>query len=119
MLYLIDLTQYAWNKILLVVGSFIGVSIANSAYVPPYMRGNSASKIAIMSASVAAGLAFTVGGMLLIYFGVDPSATDVVLFVGGCIGLFSPFGLNLLRNTALKHEDKTLSEVAKEVKDTV
>lgn len=116
---MIDLTQYAWNKVLLVVGSFVGVSIANAIYVPPYMRGKSASKIALMSASVAAGLSFTTGGMALIYFGLDPLAADAVLFVGLCIGLFSPFCLNVLRNTALRNEDKTFSEVAKEVKSSV
>lgn len=112
-----DVSQYAWNKVLLIVGSFIGVNISNVLWQPSYMRGKSATKVAMLSASIATGLAFTAGGAILEYFGIPSDKVDMVLFTGLCIGFLSPFVLHLWKNFILKNEDKSLDEVVKDIKN--
>lgn len=111
-----DVSQYAWNKVLLIIGSLIGVNISNILWQPSYMKGKTATQVAMLSASIATGIAFTAGGAILEYFGVPTDKVDMVLFTGLCIGLFSPFVLHLWKNFIVKNEDKSIDEVVKDVK---
>lgn len=108
---MIDISQYALNKILLAIGALAGVSILNVLWQPKFVRHKGVIAAAMISTAIAITLALTAGGALLIWLGVDQTKADMVLFVGVAIGAVSPFGLNALRNFFERYEDKDILEL--------
>jgi hypothetical protein len=106
-----DISQYTLNKILLAIGALAGVSIMNVLWQPKFIKRKGIIAAAMITTAIAITLALLTGGAVLIWLGVDPAKTDLVLIVGGGLGALSPFGLNAMRNWFEKYEDKDIMEL--------
>lgn len=99
-------------------GLFGGLSVS-FFWQPKKLHAHGRLAAGAIIGGIAVSAAFTLGGLIITYFGFDPNHVDAALAIGYLVGVLSVGFVGLLAAFFEKREGKDIVEVGQEIKQIV